>query len=95
MRIDPSTQRWLDVTHKAVADGSVQERIRRQPAPQALADELKQAQHVRLNWSVDFEGPFRAWVAGDRPSDALIDAVSFWLTVAEGVWTAVEQPPSM
>ena len=44
LRIDPSTQRWLDVTHKAVADGSVQERIRRQPAPQALADELKQAQ---------------------------------------------------
>ena len=41
-----------------------------------------------MNWSVDFEGRFRAWVAGDRPSDALIDAVSFWLTVAEGVWTA-------
>ena len=43
LRIDPATERWIAEAHKSIADGSIDERIRSQPTPEALAAELKQA----------------------------------------------------
>lgn len=45
-RLDPDLDRWIAEAHTSVADGSLRERIRTQPAPAALAEELKQARRT-------------------------------------------------
>ena len=46
LRIDPELDQWIADANTSVANGSMRERIRTQPTPQALAEELKQARRT-------------------------------------------------
>ena len=41
LRADPETAKWITESHRAIADGSFDARVRDQPSPTELAADLK------------------------------------------------------
>lgn len=42
-RLDPATQRWVEQARKSLVDGSFEERVREQPSPAELVEQVKRA----------------------------------------------------
>jgi hypothetical protein len=40
LRMDPATKRWIEETHKDMADGAFMERVKNQPTPREAVDQI-------------------------------------------------------
>jgi hypothetical protein len=43
LRLDPTTQQWVEESRRSMADGGFEERVRKQPTPAELVEQAKQA----------------------------------------------------